>query len=627
MSSDKTPGTPTGWKTPGDVMKLHRLKIKQKALNARLTRNTVGSSSTSQLQSKPSGEKTVNPFRRNSSATNLNGSQVSNKRTRSELEEDEQAQDAHEGGTLFKLLSGNKTLTENLENISSFENILSKLSNPVQTHSLAPLNQGQGYEEVPIDWTLRSKMRFMSRKPFPWNQKLKTCEEASGITGFVRCLDTHTTSSSSTLDTSPNAQFLSTTMYWQHPHIPWLQLFPRSRLKPNAGATLNSGSGSSLNSNSTTSSSVGGGSVLSQDMKNALHRDWVKSFMSLFHLLRAKQCPYFYLVSNSFTCLFRAAGVAGHSEIHAMLTPTTRGFRHLLRAEDIEFTMPLRKADPTPSNSNGVNTSTPSNHNSKRKKSSSPLGTKNVNDPTLEPLEQTQMETFSEDEEDDEEIEENGTEDWLRDMGVSGSDIRRIQNTQSDMVHGSEREIDRTPESLVYVQGTEAQALFNFLINCKSCTPTTGYLTGVPSTLLAPVSFHSASLHYLQVKDSTVKLEGDIYYSMEVRGPILPNTVQVLCQLLEKSQDSFSLTFASVESTRPFSTIKSEPVSSPEKSCEGAPSALASPRHHNTSSNIFQQQNLSDCGLKRNLIPKFCSDKSTRTYESVKYSNQQYRIV
>uniref|UniRef100_A0A8D9BZX8 Protein downstream neighbor of son homolog n=1 Tax=Cacopsylla melanoneura TaxID=428564 RepID=A0A8D9BZX8_9HEMI len=416
MSSDKTPGTPSGWKTPGDVMKLHRLKIKQKALNARLTRNTVGSSSTSQLPSKSIGEKTVNPFRRNSSSSNLNGSQSSNKRTRSELEDDDQTQDGLEGGSLFKMLGGNKiSTTENVENISSFENILSKLSNPVQISSQGALSQGQSYKEVPIDWTLRYKMRFMSRKPFPWNQKLKTCEEASGITGFVRCLDSHTTSSSSTLDTSPNAQFLSTTMYWQHPHIPWLQLFPRSRLKPNSGQTLNSGSGSSLNSNSTTSSTVGGGTVLSQDMKTALHRDWVKSFMSLFHLLRAKQCPYFYLVSNSFTCLFRAAGVAGHSEIHAMLTPTTRGFRHLLRAEDIEFSMPLRKTDPTPSNSNTTN-STPSNPSAKRKKSSSPLGTNGVTDPTLEPLEQTQMETFSEDEEGDEEIEEHGTEDWLRDM-------------------------------------------------------------------------------------------------------------------------------------------------------------------------------------------------------------------
>ncbi|KAI5708607.1 hypothetical protein M8J77_025986 [Diaphorina citri] len=605
MCSDKTPGTPTGWKTPGDVMKLHRLKIKQKALNARLTGNSTSQSS-SKLPSRNVTEKTINPFRKCSSTVNLGTSQSSNKRSRADLEEEEVSND--DGGTLFCLLGG-KSKSDNIENISSFENILSKISNPAKTVKKQDLSQG--FDQVPLDWTLRSKMRFMSRKPFPWNQKLKTCEEASGITGFVRCVDTdpsvNTGASCSNLDTSPNAQFLTTCMFWQHPHLPWLQLFPRSRLKgPTAGGTSTINPGGPTLSTGVAASQAGGPTVLSADMKAALHRDWIKSFMSLFHLLRAKQCPYFYLISNSFTCLFRAAGIGGHTELHAILTPTTRGFRHLLRAEDIEFTMPLKKPDST--------SSTNTESSTKRKKTS---------DPTLEPLEQTQMETFS----DDEDIEEDRTEDWLKEMGVTSTDIRRIQSTQSDLRMGEEREIDRTPESLIYVQGTEAQALFNFLVNCKSCVATTGYLTGVPPTLISPVCFHSASLQYLQVKDSTVRLEGDIYYSMEVRGPILPHTVQYLCQLLEKSQDSFSLTFASVESTKPFSQIKSEHSQDLPPSCQSKEGTnLLSPRR-NASSSIFEQQNLSDCGLRKNLISKFCSQNSIRSYESVKYSDKSYRIV
>ncbi|XP_017302885.1 protein downstream neighbor of son homolog, partial [Diaphorina citri] len=229
MCSDKTPGTPTGWKTPGDVMKLHRLKIKQKALNARLTGNSTSQSS-SKLPSRNVTDKTINPFRKCSSTVNLGTAQSSNKRSRADLEEEEVSND--DGGTLFRLLGG-KSRSDNIENISSFENILSKISNPAQTVKKQDL--AQGFDQVPLDWTLRSKMRFMSRKPFPWNQKLKTCEEASGITGFVRCVDTDpsvsTGASCSNLDTSPNAQFLTTCMFWQHPHLPWLQLFPRSRLK------------------------------------------------------------------------------------------------------------------------------------------------------------------------------------------------------------------------------------------------------------------------------------------------------------------------------------------------------------------------------------------------------------
>jgi hypothetical protein len=66
-----------------------------------------------------------------------------------------------------------------------------------------------------------------------------------------------------------------------------------------------------------------------------------------------------------------------------------------------------------------------------------------------------------------------------------------------------EKEVDQTPESLIYVEGVEAQALFNFLINCKSSIATTGPLAGVPPTLLAPVAFHGATLKSLKVFHET----------------------------------------------------------------------------------------------------------------------------
>jgi len=48
-----------------------------------------------------------------------------------------------------------------------------------------------GETYVPIDWSLKTKVRFMSPKPFAWSQKLRTCEEASGITGFVKDIWLH----------------------------------------------------------------------------------------------------------------------------------------------------------------------------------------------------------------------------------------------------------------------------------------------------------------------------------------------------------------------------------------------------------------------------------------------------
>lgn len=57
------------------------------------------------------------------------------------------------------------------------------------------------------------------------------------------------------------------------------------------------------------------------------------SLTSLYSLLKARLCPYFYLCSYQFTVLFRAAGLNGAKSISALLTPTTRGLREAMKAE------------------------------------------------------------------------------------------------------------------------------------------------------------------------------------------------------------------------------------------------------------------------------------------------------
>lgn len=50
------------------------------------------------------------------------------------------------------------------------------------------------------------------------------------------------------------------------------------------------------------------------------------------------------------------------------------------------------------------------------------------------------------------------------------------------------------------VTGVEAQALFNWLINCRSTVSNTGPHAGIPPTLLAPVAFTGATLTPLKVR-------------------------------------------------------------------------------------------------------------------------------
>lgn len=53
---------------------------------------------------------------------------------------------------------------------------------------------------------------------------------------------------------------------------------------------------------------------------------------SLFQLLRVRQSPFFYVCSNTFTCLFCAAGTR-NDQIQVYFTQATKAFRDLLKKE------------------------------------------------------------------------------------------------------------------------------------------------------------------------------------------------------------------------------------------------------------------------------------------------------
>lgn len=64
------------------------------------------------------------------------------------------------------------------------------------------------------------------------------------------------------------------------------------------------------------------------------------------------------------------------------------------------------------------------------------------------------------------------------------------------------------------VTGVEAQALFNWLINCRSAVSNTGPHAGIPPTLLAPVAFSGATLTPLKVRNTKLYnlLHLDFYF-------------------------------------------------------------------------------------------------------------------
>lgn len=299
----------------------------------------------------------------------------------------------------------------------------------------------------------------------------------------------------------------------------------------------------------------------------ALTNEWVVSFRALFHvsdrfkislpanvynscnqpnrahsqMLRARHCPYFYLCANQFTVLFRAAGIGGRVENHALITPTTRGFRAALKQEDIEFTMPLK--------------STMDKENANKS-----LDSGNDTQSNSFTAEDSKMDTSKEntsgndDEGVDNESDDEDEEKWLASLGVDASEIKKISTKHARRVHNQECAEDSTDQSLVLVEGVECQALFNFLLNAKSTTSKVGRLAGIPPTLLGPVAFPGAALRTLQVRASTVRMDDINYYSMELKGVILPHILHYLCNLMRETKEKFSATMVNYPSTKAMST-------------------------------------------------------------------------
>eukprot|EP00099_Drosophila_melanogaster_P013438 NP_001303424.1 humpty dumpty, isoform B [Drosophila melanogaster] len=397
---------------------------------------------------------------------------------------------------------------------------------------------------LPVDWSLKTRARFFCPTELPAIQ-LKTSQLASGLTSFVRCMDPQRTES--TLDISDATRFNQCNYYWQHPHLPWLTLYPRTA-KENVGV------------------------VVGERERKALAEEWDFSFRGLFQLLRARQCPYFYLCANTFTVLFRAAGVGGRPESHALVTPSTRGMRQALRQEGIEFSMPLKSDNSGNAHDNSFN----------EESTTTSLGPEAGEDAPP---------PAQEDEDDD--------EDWLESLGVDERELRRIQSSHARKQQAAEMREDFSDNSLLLVDGVECQGFFSYLLNAKSAISTVGRLAGVPPTLLSPVAFPKATMQHLVPRSKKVRLDGVDYFSIDIKGLILPTFLPSVAELLSETRQMFSSTLASSINTLAFSKATQKLLETPETPQSDA-------EGEDAAGQVFGEQNLSECGLLPAVVGSIC---------------------
>ena len=194
----------------------------------------------------------------------------------------------------------------------------------------------------------------------------------------------------------------------------------------------------------------------------------------------------------------------------AILTPSTKGLRQTLK--DINFEMPLmpassRKSVETndnllndsneiqnnslndPTNSDKLNTITEKNEfNTSHDETNTDKNTSLTKQTDLPSTNKKQTDGEEDDEENDD-SDSDEPDEWLEQIGLNSALNFKASVLQRNSKNAQKESIlsfDNRPKStLLFSQGSDVQALFNFLLNSKSCVSCSGPLTGIPPTLLS----------------------------------------------------------------------------------------------------------------------------------------------
>lgn len=365
--------------------------------------------------------------------------------------------------------------------------------------------------EYPADWSLKTRLLFTSPLTLAWAEHPKAQEEALGVS--QHCRAQYGTLPHSVQDPRSCSElrqaFQQSLVYWQHPSLPWISMFPRINAER---------------------SFTGKSTPWAQDkaLQQSLMSEWSVSLSSLYSLLKARLCPYFYLCSYQFTVLFRAAGLGGCSGITALISPTTRGLREAMKAEGIEFSLPLVEEMRKSREQQSPTVHHGDEEEQEKVKECSEL--KEGED--CQAADGGENDGYNDD--------EDGSFSWLMEMGVQDKIKKPDSITMQLRKEGQTVSLDHKSESVVCVEGSHTFTLINFLINCKSVVAVAGSQAGLPPTLLAPSAFRGATMHTLKARSMNVKTQvGSTYQnisSLEITGPILPSSLHTITTLLRPAQ-------------------------------------------------------------------------------------------
>ena len=263
--------------------------------------------------------------------------------------------------------------------------------------------------------------------------------------------------------------------------------------------------------------------------------------------------------------------------MNAILTPSTKGLRQALK--DINFTMPfmpvnhckIEDSQNGGTNDGSINEDSSTEGANSEKINEANTSNSNEGENFEKPLENENDSKKRIDKEDDDE-EENEDEDteepdeWLEQIGLNSTvnfKASVLQRNSKNMQKNSLINFDNRPKStLVFNQGSDVQALFNFLLNSKSCVSNSGPLTGVPPTLISPTPFIGANLQKIKVEQNVIKSltktgQSLTQYALDFIGPIMPYHMHRLCNLFRQTQvDDYEAVFNQYDQSAPLNCVK-----------------------------------------------------------------------
>eukprot|EP00761_Pharyngomonas_kirbyi_P013200 gb/GECH01013227.1/.p1 GENE.gb/GECH01013227.1/~~gb/GECH01013227.1/.p1 ORF type:complete len:477 (+),score=105.33 gb/GECH01013227.1/:1-1431(+) len=222
-----------------------------------------------------------------------------------------------------KSLKKNRLETTNDHVDKKISTAFSQAAKPRSSKRITPQ-----FDEIPLDWSIKSKIVITSKHPFYWSSQLSNISISCGMNSFTRTaqidLSRFGYSKKGSLYNNDiylgmATNFVSTLMY---------STFPTSPIPHSLQRFLQSHGYSSDR-------------VLNPDVGYFESRidDWLGAVHSSYSNFKNGFCPYFYLLTRESAILF----VAGHipsscTEPRVVLSHTSHSFLKKLEAEEIEYT-------------------------------------------------------------------------------------------------------------------------------------------------------------------------------------------------------------------------------------------------------------------------------------------------